>query len=239
MRTPGSVIAEYRKKNKLTQPMLSEKLRESGLVISYKTISGWEQGISEPGVTAFAEMCRILGVKDIYEAIYGENPFDPATRLNTEGQEKLNDYASLLLDSHKYDKAEPVITPASSPAPAKKRLFKLFDTRVSAGTGNFLENDSYEWIEGDSSTPKKADFALKVTGDSMEPLYKDKSIVWVQKRETLVSGNIGIFCLNGNAYCKKYVEKNGDIFLVSLNKKYAPIQVHEGDEFRIFGKVLN
>ncbi|WP_443710682.1 S24 family peptidase, partial [Ruminococcus bicirculans (ex Wegman et al. 2014)] len=32
--------------------------------------------------------------------------------------------------------------------------------------------------------------------------------------------------------------KNGAVFLISLNEKYAPIKVSENDRLDIFGKVL-
>ena len=49
MRDIGNIISENRKRLKLTQSMLAEKLEQNGISISYKTISGWEQGVSEPG----------------------------------------------------------------------------------------------------------------------------------------------------------------------------------------------
>ena len=233
MNSIGAIIAQNRKKLKMTQPELSSRLAERGINISYKTISGWEKGLAEPGAMTFLEVCRILEVSDIYEAIFGENPFNRASKLNNKGKEKLDDFLDLLFDSHKYEKNDPEIIDITS------RRIKLFDTRVSAGTGNFLYGDSYEWIEAGDEVPKKTDFALRITGDSMEPRYLDRSIVWVQQRDSLTSGNIGIFLLNGDAYCKKYQEKDNQVVLISLNKKYPPIQVNENDEFKIFGKVLN
>lgn len=229
----GSIIAYNRKKNGMTQPMLSERLAEAGFDYSFKTISSWEKGLAEPSILTFAEICRILGIPDIYEALYDENPYNPFSRLNDEGKEKLNDYASLLIDSHKYDKhAAEVIS-------IVPRRLKLYENRVSAGTGNFLDSDDYRWKEVGDDVSRDANFGLYISGDSMEPRYKDKSIVWVKQQSTLVNGNIGIFCLNGDAFCKKYREEEGKVFLVSLNEKYAPIQVHENDSFKIFGRVLN
>ena len=88
----------------MTQPVLADKLALSGITINFKTISGWEKGLAEPPIRTFVEICRILGIPDIYEAMYGENPFDISTKLNREGQEKLNEFAQLLISSHRYDK---------------------------------------------------------------------------------------------------------------------------------------
>ena len=233
MNSIGNIIAVNRKKNGMTQPVLAGKLAEHGYDYSYKTISSWEKGLAEPGIMTFVEICRILGITDIYEALYGENPYNPFASLNDEGRDKLNDYASLLIGSHKYDRH-----PAEVISIVPRRL-KLYENRVSAGTGNFLDSDDYQWKEVGDDVSREANFGLHISGDSMEPRYKDKSIVWVKQQSSLTSGNIGIFYLNGDAFCKKYHEEDGKVFLLSLNEKYAPIQVHENDSFRIFGRVLN
>lgn len=233
MNTVGEIISKNRKKKKLTQPMLADKLAQHGIVISYKTISGWEQGLTEPPIGAFIEICRILEVPDIYEAIYGENPFNRASELNDEGKEKLKDYTELLISSHKYDKDTATVLPFVP------RRLKLFDIKVSAGTGNFLDSDSYSWKEAGEEVPKNADFGVQISGDSMEPRYKDKQIVWIQQTSTLNNGDIGIFCLNGNAFCKKLQNDENGLFLISLNDNYSPINIKEHDDYKIFGKVLN
>ena len=229
----GSIIAENRKRKKLTQPMLAEKLAQNGINVSFKTISGWEKGVNEPGIGAFMETCRILEVPDIYEALYGENPFDMSTRLNKEGQEKLRDYAQLLIDSHRYEKD------TSDTISVVPRRLRIFDNRVSAGTGNFLLSDSYTWKEVGEEVPRTADYGLQITGDSMEPRYKDRQTVWVHQQGTLSDGEIGIFYLNGEVFCKKLHDGNGSPVLISINDKYSPITVKETDEFKIFGKVVN
>lgn len=55
---------------------------------------------------------------------------------------------------------------------------------------------------------------------------------------TLENGDIGIFYLNGDAYIKKYQKNKDNVQLISLNKKYAPIQIKPGMELRTFGKVV-
>ena len=229
----GQIIAINRKKKKMTQPVLADKLAQRGVDISYKTISGWEKGLTEPPIGAFIEICRILEVQDIYEALYGENPFNRATKLNDEGKEKLNEYTELLISSKKYEKTDAEILPFVP------RRLKLFDIKVSAGTGNFLDSDSYTWKEVGEEVPKEADFGVQITGDSMEPQYKDKQIVWIHQQVTLNHGDIGIFCFNGNAFCKKLHDDEDGVFLVSLNEKYAPMKVNDYDELKIFGRVLN
>lgn len=85
---------------------------------------------------------------------------------------------------------------------------------------------------------KDIDYAVHIHGDSMLPMFENQQIIWVKKCEYLNDGNIGIFYLNGDAYCKKYQKNNNGISLISLNSNYAPIIIKETDELRILGKVL-
>ena len=69
----------------------------------------------------------------------------------------------------------------------------------------------------------------------MTPLYPDNSIVLVHKTEILNNGDIGIFYLNGEQYCKKIIGNQ----LISINPDYKPIDINNLDYFRILGKVVN
>ena len=109
---------------------------------------------------------------------------------------------------------------------------------VSAGTGNFLDGTDFEMIEVGDEVPENADFGVKITGDSMEPKYINHQIVWVHQQDSLMHGEIGIFCLNADAFCKKLQDDNDGLFLISLNKKYPPKPVGENDSLTIFGKVV-
>ena len=119
------------------------------------------------------------------------------------------------------------------------RELKLFDMPVSAGPGTFLDSEDYELIKVGNEVPEKTTFGVKISGNSMEPRYLNQQIVWIQQTEELADGEIGIFLLNGNAYCKKLQNNSKGLALVSLNPEYAPMPISEGDEFYVFGRVLN
>ena len=115
------------------------------------------------------------------------------------------------------------------------RIIKLYDLPLSAGTGNLLdESDSTEY----TTYNPKADFALKISGNSMEPTIKNESVVLVQKCETIEDSEIGAFYLNGEAFCKRLQHINAITYLVSDNDSYSPIQIKAGDELKLFGKVI-
>ena len=111
--------------------------------------------------------------------------------------------------------------------------------RVAAGIPIEAITDIIDTEEISQDLAKTGEFfGLQIHGDSMEPRYINGQIVWVQQTEELESGEIGIFYLDGNAYCKKLDCSRTGTFLVSLNQKYDPIQITKNNSFKIFGKVV-
>ena len=92
--------------------------------------------------------------------------------------------------------------------------------------------------EVDESVPTKAEFGVRIAGDSMEPRFVNGQTVWVKAAQDANNGDIVLFTLNDQGYCKKLRKDENGIALISLNKKYAPIPVREEDEFRIAGIVV-
>ncbi len=119
------------------------------------------------------------------------------------------------------------------------RLIRLYDLPASAGTGEFLDSEYYEEVEAGTDVPLSADFGIRIKGNSMEPRYADGQTVWVKKTEELNNGDIGIFFLDGDAYCKKICKSFYGTSLVSLNPVYKPIIINEDVRFEVLGKVLN
>ncbi|MFV0466912.1 MAG: helix-turn-helix domain-containing protein [Lachnospiraceae bacterium] len=232
MHSVGQVISNNRKKMGLSQPELAAALKKEGITISYKAISSWEKNVSEPSVTTFLILCRLLEIPDVYESYFGSNPGNPLSKLNEEGKAKILDYLSLLILSGKYEKKDAEITAFPS------RKIRLYSTLVSAGIGNFLDSEDFELIDAGAEVPPSADFGITITGDSMEPRYVDGQIVWVHQQDDLKDGEVGIFYLNHEAYCKKLQDDGNGLYLISLNSKYPPKPVDLQDEFKIFGKVI-
>ena len=204
----GSIIANKRKDRKLSQPQLAALLCERGLDVKAHSISKWEKNVNLPNVLQFFALCEILEISDINRTFQIGTDEKLFSKLNDEGQAKVLDYMNLLMKSGEYIREEPIIYQFP------RRTLSLYDLPVSA------------------------DFGVRVCGDSMEPLYLDGQIIWIHKQETLEEGEIGVFFLDGDAYVKKYHQSDSGIQLISLNKKYAPIQVTSGSTLKTFGKVV-
>ncbi|HHO6119961.1 TPA: LexA family transcriptional regulator [Staphylococcus aureus] len=108
---------------------------------------------------------------------------------------------------------------------------------ASAGIGERLYNEpiSKEFVRG--YVPAH-DIALKVNGDSMEPLFKNGQIIFIEKSHTIKDGQIGVFIINGDAYVKKVYVEDNRLTLVSLNKKYKDLYFYDNESVRLIGKVI-
>jgi phage repressor protein C with HTH and peptisase S24 domain len=110
----------------------------------------------------------------------------------------------------------------------------LFDSSVSAGGGTWLDEHIDSNLIYSHDMPHGTDFALRIYGDSMEPMYSNGEIVFVRRNVIIESGQVGVFCLNDESYLKMLQGNK----LVSLNSKYKPIIIDEEDRFYCIGRVI-
>ena len=126
------------------------------------------------------------------------------------------------------------------PAPRPARRIPLFASPAAAGYASPVLGEEYEMI--DAGGEDAAQFAVRICGDSMEPHIPDGSIVYVG-REPLQNGDVGIFCVDGDTFCKQYYKDAlGIVYLFSLNRARADADValppSSGRTLACFGRVL-
>lgn len=104
---------------------------------------------------------------------------------------------------------------------------------ASAGTGEFADDETVERVPVLRNVwTSKADYALRVHGDSMEPDMHEDDLILVRVQPAVELGEIGIFIHQNERYVKIY---RGD-HLESINKDYENISVE--DSTRCVGKVI-
>ena len=119
--------------------------------------------------------------------------------------------------------------------------YRVYDQPAAAGLGNYLDDPAYHIEQYPANVvPDGADFGIRISGTSMSPDIPDGCTVFVQSRSSIEPGSIGIFLLNGEAYCKKLMvdREKGQIRLVSINKAYQDRIIEECDDFSTMGLVL-
>ena len=106
-----------------------------------------------------------------------------------------------------------------------KRMIPLYRTPAAAGYAAPVFGEDFDYIPVTEEVPQAAEFALRISGDSMMPYIADGSVVYVN-REPLQTGDVGIFCVDGGMFCRQYDKDDGGIVhLYSLNRSRADADV--------------
>ena len=197
--------------------------------VGKSTVRKWENGMIENmGRDKIILLSRALNISplDILEMNTDdgkEDIKDIYLRLNKDNQAIVYDFAKSKLDEQNS------ISDNVVPFPTTLNL----DAVVSAGTGEWQDDNFKEEIEYDGQIPPH-DYVVRVNGDSMLPLFEDNQILFVRKTSDVRDGQIIVCMLNNETYVKKIMGNR----LISLNKKYKDILINEYDDFKVVGVVV-
>ena len=123
---------------------------------------------------------------------------------------------------------------------AATKIIPLYLTPAAAGYASPALGEDYE--ECPVPAGSGADFAVRISGDSMEPWINDGDTVLV-RRCPIEQGDVGLFFVDGDMKCKQYVrDAFGTVYLLSLNRARADADVKIPVDSEVtlccFGKVL-
>ena len=227
----GETLAACRRERGLSQMELAQRLTACGCEVSNQAVSKWEKDMTLPNARQFLTLCEVLEIADIRGEFSGGRA-GLLSGLNQEGRRRAQEYIQLLRESGRY-----ALQPRLREVEPLRRL-PLYSLAVSAGTGQFLDGEDYEMVEVGAEVPEGSHFGVRVAGDSMEPRFHNGQVVWVRQQRSLMTGEIGIFLYDGNAYLKQLVARDGHMALHSLNPRYDDIPISEALPLRVLGKVL-
>ncbi len=221
-----------------------KSMREFSLQIGIAntTLSSmFKKGIGGTAFDTVSTVCHTLGISpnDISEF---ESTNSAAHVLTDNEQDMISKYRQL--DDHSKELIRLVLEKESLRADQihdeeDLRELPVYLLPAAAGSGQFLDGDDCDYISVGSDVPNYANFGIRIQGDSMNPRIFDGDTVWVQHQPILQNGEVGIFILNSQAYCKKLEYDNRGYRLHSFNPKYDDIVISEFDELRIIGKVVH
>lgn len=164
---------------------------------------------------------------------YGKEAVDGVLDVESRRcEEERQRQAAILREQREQMEAADEITPRTT-----KKL--VYINPAAAGTPLYAESDFEHMEFPEDTVPGNADFGIRISGRSMEPVVMDGAIAWVHKTREMKNGTVGIFMLNDSAVCKRFY-KNDDssIRLESDNPEFGPVQVTEFDTFVPVGEVV-
>ena len=228
MSTLGERIRFAREQKGLLQSDLAKLIN----VKSSGVISNWEKDLNKPDAEKIVRLCSVLDVSASYLLDYYGKPdieFSSSEINHVKKYRVLDDYGKELVDFILTKEHERCIASITE-KPAALRIYTYMQKIAAAGNGFYFDDIPTETIE--APYMPGADFIIGVSGDSMEPTYSDGDLVYVEKRQIIHSGEIGIFMIHNECYIKEVTDEG----LKSHNPKYELIP---GDEsIQCIGKVL-
>ncbi len=136
------------------------------------------------------------------------------------------------------DEAESEEIPETNAVARESRLIPLYDFAVCAGNGDYIdENIEHTGFETENMD---ADYALRISGNSMEPAIQDQAIILVKQQTELVNRDIAIVSVDGQLMCKRYEKRGRGEYLVPDNKEegYREYSKKNCTSYSVLGKVI-
>ena len=122
------------------------------------------------------------------------------------------------------------------------KVIPLYCSPAAAGYAAPVFGEDFDYITVTDEVPQAAEFAVRIQGDSMMPYIEDGSVAYVN-RDPLKAGDVGVFCVDGDMFCKQYYkDPAGFVYLFSLNRARADADVvltpGGGRSLVCFGRVI-
>ena len=116
------------------------------------------------------------------------------------------------------------------------RKVPLYELAACAGDGFPIDGDIPHSEIPDSTGI--ADYAVTISGNSMEPTIMDNTVVFVKKEEAPEHNTVGLFVVNGDVMCKRYMKQGRGFRLVPDNNEHNAIPGKSISSFYYLGRVL-
>lgn len=250
-------LKEFRESLGLTQTEFGKSIG-----IAKSTYSNYETGLRDPKSDFWIAIAQTYGVTIDYLMGYSDNRYqtegniqkapsysDEAMKLAYDFDNRVDDWGRRHLRDTADFEIERYETELKH-TKEKKAVYKSTDTIISlpeqrviylpepiqsasAGTGQIADDDTAEQVAVYyNEITSKADFIMRVSGDSMEPDIMDGDRVLVRRQPAVEIGETGIFIREGERYIKIY---RGS-YLESINPEYGDVSLEEYS--RCLGKVI-
>lgn len=240
--TFGEKIRNARKAKDYTQKQLADKIGAK-----HNSVSDWENNKNMPDPNTIEYLCRVLEITPNYLLDASEEEFSPFEKLFIKKYRNLDDFGKESVEivlNRESERVETIsqqkqyiesLKTETSEELIPTRIISYCQRLASAGNGVYLFDDIPTDVIKVEDTPisRRADFAIGVNGDSMEPDYFDGEKVFVEKTPDVEVGEVGVFVRGEDCFIKEY-GKDG---LISRNPEYPNVEPFS-DGIRVVGRVI-
>lgn len=240
-------LRRLRKQDGMTQAELAVRLG-----IAKSTISMYECGNREPDFETLesiadffnVDMNRLTGIDKAaalsYSPASNASLLGSAVPLTAQEQNLLSAYRKAsAADKQIIDNIVlRYVSEKGASAPLSK-IIPLFGTSAAAGPGE--PDTGLPWENYEVPVGSRAEFAVRITGDSMEPVLHDGQIALCMKSAPQI-GDVAVIMVNGALVVKQFITDGRNIYLRSLNRARKDLDIdiwESGDDTVLcFGTVI-
>mgnify|MGYP001120871076 FL=1 len=214
------------------------------LGVSPSAVGNYETGVSFPKEEIMLRLFDSLETDP--NALFQDSFRYNKQPLSPEEQQLLEGYRSLSILGRKTVRnmveALCAYRAEAEAEPAEPRVIPLYRSPAAAGYAAPAFGEDFDYIPVTGDVPPAAEFGVRIQGDSMAPFITDGSVVYVN-RDPLKAGDVGIFCVDGDIFCKQYYkDPAGIVYLFSLNRARADADIMltstGGRTLVCFGRVI-
>lgn len=226
-----NILGESIKKLRLNHNMTQSEL---GKLTGFKqnTISQHEKGKRDIDEEDILKYCRALGIspQELFDMSSNRRTSKELSiiynKLDSKRQVKVYDYASRQLDEQNGIQEEKVVYLVRGRQSAAGSMIHVDDVDAEMG------------VLPSSIVPNGANELVRITGDSMEPLIKKGSEVYLRYQPTVEDGEVAIVRVEDEGVTCKHLYRDGkNVILKSENPKYEDLIV-DAEKVSVIGKVL-
>lgn len=229
MNTIGERLKELRKKEKLTQQQLADKLG-----CSHQSISCYENNRHINKIQDFIKICKYFD-KDMYYLITGLKN-NKGSEITLQEQQIISAYNNLIPNSDKQKIVNFIMgigecdtsKIVNFPKPESNASYVyVCPQKASAGIGKIEDESNHDLklVSFDEGVvPPGTTHGIIIDGHSMEDKFFDKQIVFIQNGLECAPSDYGIFSVTNSEdtkiYCKQLMQReDGSKYLHSMNKE--------------------
>lgn len=191
--------------------------------LNQQTYAGYENGSRDPSSDFWISVADKYGVTVDYLLGMTDDPHRAKHSARSRVEDRyynLDDTGRKLVDAvMEIEKERVVAPPVYLERPVK--VIPLFP--AAAGPGEPVDETAFDDYEVEIDSP--AHFAVKISGDSMEPELHDGDIVLCRRKRPEI-GELAVIMVNGFLLVKQYIEDAfGNIYLRSINRARKDLDV--------------
>ena len=228
----GAILKEYRKKAGISQKDLAEMMD-----VSRNTVINWEADKNKPDYDTLPDLCSVLGISltDLF-GVQRDTVLSPLEERLIRNFRMLTPISRSVVDKMISAMLQEEMNARDKVLKTQFRIFEEIPGSVAAGTGNYVPNEppAYCFLRKNDRNAK-ANAIIRVSGQSMEPVYHDTDLVYIEYTQAADPGE-DVVCSSADGCVIKRVDD--DHTLYSLNTALPYGEKSEDDHVQVFGRVL-